>query len=78
MIELFFFSRSPTGMFLQRRIYPEAYPLKPLRLSLSARVGEDVITGLSLFHDLPQADPTYMVSRTIPPRMDYKVGVGQL
>jgi hypothetical protein len=57
---------SPSGMFLQRRSYPEAYPLKPLRLSLNARVGEDVITGLSLFHDLPQAEPTYTVGRTLP------------
>jgi hypothetical protein len=39
---------SSSGMFLQRRSYPEAYPLKPLRLSLNARVGEDVITDLSL------------------------------
>jgi hypothetical protein len=25
----------------------------------------DMITGLSLLHDLPQAEPTYMVSRTL-------------
>jgi hypothetical protein len=53
-------------MFLQRRSYLEAYPLKPLRLSLNSRVGEDVITGLSLFHDLPQAEPTYSMGRTLP------------
>jgi hypothetical protein len=42
-------------MFLQIRSYPEAYPLKLLRLSLNDRAGEDVITGSSFFHDLPQA-----------------------
>jgi hypothetical protein len=49
---------SPFGMFLQRRNYPEAYPLNHLRLSFNTRMGEDVITGLSSFHALPQAEPT--------------------
>jgi hypothetical protein len=57
---------APSGMFFRRKSYPEAYPLKPLRLSLNARVEEDVITGLSLFHNLPQAELTYTVGRTLP------------
>jgi hypothetical protein len=50
---------SLSGMFLQRRSYSAAYPLEPLRLSLNARVGKDIITGLSLFHDLSQPEPSY-------------------
>jgi hypothetical protein len=41
------------------------------RLSLYARVEEDMITGMSLFHDLPQVKPTYMVGRTLLPPDGY-------